>query len=296
MSSGAALSLARANVRAGWRRWSRRTGTTGAVVSGSVLAVLVAAAALAPLLASYPVNQISLLDRLQAPASSHLLGTDSLGRDLFTQMVYGARISLLVGAVSVLIGATVGITVGILAGYFGGRFDNVVMRVADIQMAFPFVLLAIALMAVLGAGVSNLILVLALRSWVDFARLIRGEVLRVKPLDYIESAIAVGASHLRVVTRHLLPNVMTPAIVLISFSVAQAIIVESSLSFLGFGPGPDVPTWGGILAGGRSYLTSAWWIALFPGVALMLTVLSINVLGDWLRDRLDPRLREERWR
>lgn len=260
-----------------------------------VLIVLGACAVAAPWLAPYDPSEFELIARMRPPvfmpggSVEHVLGTDALGRDILTLLIYGSRVSLVVGLTAVLVGATVGVILGIVSGYYGGAIDNIVMRVGDVQLAFPFILLAIVLMAVLGAGIGNVILVLALRSWVSYSRVVRGEVLVVKETEYVQAAHALGARAPRVHWRHILPNVIASVIVIASFSVAQTIIAEASLSFLGLGVGPETPTWGSLIAAGKDHLTNAWWISAFPGLAIAVTVLSVNIIGDWLRDRFDPR-------
>jgi peptide/nickel transport system permease protein len=219
------------------------------------------------------------------------LGTDANGRDVFSRIVYAARVSLIVGIAAVLIGGIVGVVAGLLCGFYGGVVDAVIMRLADIQLAFPFILLAIAIVAVLGGGLFNVILVLGIGSWVPYARLVRGQVLSAKQQEYVIAARTIGARDSVVLFRHLLPNVITPAIIIATFGIASAIIGEATLSFLGVGIRPPTPTWGNMLADGRAYVASAWWLATFPGIAILITVLSINMIGDWIRDVLDPRLR-----
>lgn len=275
-------------------RWVRRTRAP--VTYGFLLVIIAVVGIGAPWLAPHPPEHMDLLNRLAPPffmeggSSKYLLGTDSLGRDVLSLLIYGSRVSLVVGLVAVLVGAGVGLIVGIIAGYYGGFVDNAIMRFGDVQLAFPFILLAIALMAVLGAGLLNVILVLSLRSWVSYARVVRGEVLVLKDREFIHAIQAVGASDWRIHLRHIVPNVMAPIIIIASFSVAQTILAEASLSFLGLGVGVHIPTWGALISSGKDYLTDAWWISAFPGFAIMLTVLSINLIGDWLRDYLDPRL------
>lgn len=246
-------------------------------------------------------NRINLIDRLKEPASieeivqnevEYALGTDALGRDILSRLIYGARISLLVGLVSACIGGTMGILLGLTAGYYGGRIDDVIMRLADIQLGFPFILLAIMVLVVMGSGVLNLVLVLGIGQWVTYARLARGETISQREKEYIEAAQSIGASNARIMFQGVLPNILAPLIVIGSFNVASVILAEASLSFLGLGVPPTIPTWGGMLADSRDQLlANRWWLAVFPGVAIMLTVLSLNILGDWLRDFLDPRLR-----
>jgi peptide/nickel transport system permease protein len=220
------------------------------------------------------------------------LGTDTLGRDILSRVIYGARISLAVGFTAVAIAGMLGITIGLTSGYYRGRVDDVTMRLAEIQLAVPFILFAIAILAVLGPGLKNLILVLGITGWVTYARVVRGQVLSFREKEFVEAARCVGAGDLRIMFRHILPNTFASVIVIGSFAVAATILAEAALSFLGLGVPPSTPTWGGMVADGREQiLTNRWWMYLFPGVAIMLTVLAINAVGDWLRDYLDPRLR-----
>ncbi len=221
----------------------------------------------------------------------HYLGTDSLGRDLLSRVIYGARVSLLLGLISSLLGGVVGIGLGMLAGYYGGRVDSIISLLINIQLAFPFTLLAIFIISIFGGGLEKLVIVLAWATWVNYARIMRGQVIAVKAREYVEAAYSMGAKPLRVMLRHILPNAVSPLTVVATFTIASVILQESSLSFLGLGVNPETPTWGSILSDGRSYLQDAWWIATLPGVALLITVLGANLFGDWLRDYLDPRLR-----
>lgn len=247
----------------------------------------------------YDVDPLAqdLLARFQPPAwldegsSAHLLGTDNLGRDVLARILYGSRVSLLVGFSAVLLGEFIGIILGLVSGYYGRRLDSIIMRTADIFMAYPFMLLTISVIAVLGNSMFNLILVLGASDWVIYARTIRGSVLSLKEKEFVESARAAGTRHPAIIYRHILPNVISPLLVLGTLRVANIIIWESGLSFLGMGVPPPAPSWGRMLAEGRMYITDAWWLATFPGLAIMLTILSINLLGDGLRDALDPRLR-----
>ncbi len=262
-----------------------------------VLFVLVAlfAAQIAP---ADPLRQ-TLIQRVKPPitrdesgAIKYLLGSDGLGRDVLSRLIYGSRVSLAVGVTAVLLGGFIGIALGVIAGYAGGRIDDVIMRIADIQLAFPFILLAIMALVVLGQGLFNLVIILAIGQWVTYARIARGETIAQKRKDYVESARAIGVSHARIIWRAILPNILAPLIVIGSFNVAGVILSEASLSFLGLGVPSETPTWGGMLAESRDQLLGGfWWLAVFPGLAIMLTVLSLNILGDWLRDFLDPRLR-----
>ncbi len=249
-----------------------------------------------PLFTVDPLKQ-DILERLRPPTwigGAHPLGTDETGRDLLARVVHGSRVSLLIALTAVAVSGTLGITLGMLSGYFGGWVDRVIMRVADIQLAFPFVMLAISIIAVLGPNTRNLIVALGLWGWVVYARVIRGQVLTVREMQYVEAAKALGAPHARIIVRHIFPNSASPMIVIASFAVAQMIVLESVLSFLGLGVQPPQPSWGAMLATSRDYLATAWWLATFPGLAIMITVLGINLCGDWVRDLLDPRLSLDR--
>ncbi len=257
------------------------------------------AAAFGPLFAPLDPNRQNLVLRLAEPmaagpdGSVFLLGSDALGRDVFSRLLSGARVSLLVGIAAIAVGGTIGIVAGLLSGYFGGWVDDLIMRVGDIQLAFPFILLAIMFLVVLGAGVWNLVLVLGVGQWVTYARIVRADTLSLREKEFIEAARALGDSTLSIIFRTILPNILAPLTVIASFNVASVILSEAALSFLGLGVPPSVPTWGSMLAESRDTLiANKWWLAVFPGVAIMLTVLSFNILGDWFRDFLDPRLRE----
>ena len=252
----------------------------------------------APQLAPKDPNRVEIFAILKPPLSQnrqgeieHILGTDSTGRDVLSRAIYGARVSLSVGLIAVGLGGSLGTVLGLLGGYLGGRVDDVIMRLADIQLAIPFILLAILVLSVLGVGLPQLILVMGIGQWVIYARIARGETLVQREREYVEAVRALGASEWRIIFRTILPNILTPLIVIASFNVAAVILTEASLSFLGLGVPESVPAWGAMLADSRNQLLSgSWWLAVFPGVAIMLTVLSINVLGDWMRDFLDPRL------
>lgn len=241
-----------------------------------------------------PVKQ-NLADRLKPPSfytsgsKQYWLGTDHLGRDLLSRIVYGSRISLAVGISSVLIGGFIGTLLGMISGFWGGKLDEVIMAIVDIQLAFPLILLSIAVIAVLGPSFINLIIVIGISGWVTYARIARGQVLGLKKKEFIEAVRAVGGSKYRIIFLHILPNILSPLIVVGTLDMARTIILESTLSFLGLGIRPPTPSWGVMLSEGREYLTDAWWIATFPGIALMFTTLSFNMIGDWLRDITDPR-------
>jgi peptide/nickel transport system permease protein len=220
----------------------------------------------------------------------HLFGTDTLGRDIASRLIHGTRVSLTVGLASVMIGGMIGLVLGVISGYYGGLPDDVIMRVGDVQLAFPSILLYVAVLAVMGSSVLNITLVLGFTGWIQYARIIRGQVLSYRETEFVLAARAIGAGNLKIVSRHILPHTMSPLIVVGSFAVATNILTESSLSFLGLGVPPAIPSWGMMLAEGRQYIRQAWWPVTFPGMSIMVTILSINLLGDALRDYLDPRL------
>jgi peptide/nickel transport system permease protein len=258
----------------------------------AALALVVVGAVFAERLAPFGPGEQDITQRLKPPTlGPHLLGTDELGRDILSRLLYGARISLLVGVIAVGLSCPVGMLVGVVAGYAGRRVDDVLMRITEVQLAIPTILLAIAVIGVLGPGLTNVILTLTVTGWTLYARLIRGETLAVKQRDYVLAARAAGAGDLRIMGRHVVPNVLSPVIVVAVFAVANMIILEATLSFLGLGVEPQVVTWGRMLNAGRLYLASAWWLMTFPGLAIFVTVLAVNLVGDHLRDWLDPRLR-----
>ncbi|CAN5279917.1 MAG: ABC transporter permease [Chloroflexia bacterium] len=268
-----------------------------AVIGVVILFVMIVAAVAAPVLTDHNPRAGRIIESKTPPVWSeggsrdHLLGTDALGRDILTRILYGARISLAVGVSAVLMAGVIGISLGLLSGYYGGRLDDVIMRIADIQLAIPFILLAIAILTALGQGLDKIIITLGISGWVTYGRVVRGQVLSWREKEFVEAARAIGARNISIMFKHILPNVVASIIVIGSFAVANTILAEASLSFLGLGVSPDVPTWGGMVSAGRDQIiTGEWWIYTFPGVAIMLTVLGINVVGDWLRDYLDPRL------
>ncbi|MFQ3567414.1 MAG: ABC transporter permease [Aggregatilineales bacterium] len=269
------------------------------ILALNILAIVALAAIFGPEIAPRDPNRQALTSRLRPPMQQnvvneieHILGTDGLGRDVLSRLIYGARVSLMVGLTAVMIGGTLGTVLGMVGGYFGGITDDIIGRLADIQLAFPFILLAIMVLVVLGPGVPNLVLVLGIGQWVTYARIARAETIAQREKEYVEAARSIGQRDRAIVFKTILPNIFAPIIVIASFNVASVILAEASLSFLGLGVPPTVPTWGGMLAESRDQLLAgAWWLAVFPGLAIMLTVLSLNILGDWLRDFLDPRLR-----
>lgn len=264
-----------------------------------ILGVVTLVAIFGPWLAPMDPNRQNIMMRLAEPGAPgprgavFLLGSDALGRDVFSRLLYGARISLLVGVTAIAVGGTIGTVTGLLAGYFGGWVDDVIMRLGDIQLAFPFILLAIMFLVVLGPGITNLVLVLGIGQWVTYARIVRAQTLSLREKEFVEAARALGDRTSTIIFRSILPNIVAPLTVIASFNVASVILSEAALSFLGLGVPASVPTWGSMLAESRDQLiANKWWLAIFPGLAIVLTVLSFNILGDWLRDFLDPRLKE----
>ncbi len=278
--------IAQTRASARWRTFLLRDKK--ALIGIIVLIVLVFAAVFAAVVAPYDPNGMDFSFMLP-PSLAHPLGTDDLGRDLLSRLIYGTRISLFVGVTTVAIALAVGVFLGLLAGYLGGFVDTVIMRYIDLQWAFPNFIIAVYLVAVFGTGLSNVIVAISLAYVDDFARLTRGMVLSIKQEQYVDAARTLGASEWRIMWRHILPNAVAPLIVQATVSVSYAILAEASLSFLGLGVGADTPTWGLILADARSFFSRAWWLGVFPGVFIMVTVLSINFLGDALRDMLDVR-------
>ncbi|HED04823.1 MAG TPA: ABC transporter permease [Candidatus Fraserbacteria bacterium] len=274
-------------------RWLRSlTRDKKALTSAVVLLGLTIAAIFAPYLSPYDPNAQNF-QMLQAPSAQHLLGTDSLGRDLFSRILYGARVSLIVGISTVAIALIVGVLLGLLAGYYGGWLDMLIMRYIDLQWAFPNFIIAVYLVAIFGTGLVNVIVAVSLAFFDDFARLTRSVVLSIREEDYISAAQAIGTPDRRILWKHILPNAVAPIIVQATVSVSYAILAEAGLSFLGLGVKASTPSWGSILSDARSFIYSAWWLGVFPGLAIMVTVLSINFLGDGLRDILDVREYQE---
>jgi len=261
------------------------------VFGGSVLVFLVLVAMFAPWITSYNPLDVKVDNRLKAPSSEHLFGTDQLGRDVFSRVVFGSRISLRVGFISLLISLLLGSFLGIIAGYFGKRIDNIIMAVNDVLLAFPGLLLAIAIVGILGPGINNVMIAVGIGGVPDYIRVVRNQTLSIKNLDYVQAAIAMGAGRIRILLRHILPNIIAPIIILAAMGFAGAILASAALSFIGLGAQPPTPEWGAMLSIGRSNIREAWWLATFPGIAITITVLAINILGDGLRDTLDPRLK-----
>jgi peptide/nickel transport system permease protein len=285
--------------RRGQSRFGRWFGSVRRLplISLVILVAVLIAAIFAPMLAPYDLDSFDLSASLQPPAwmeggsSSFLLGADNLGHDIFSRILYGARVSLLVGFLAVGLAGTFGTVLGLVAGYFGGWVDGLIMRVVDIMMSVPSILLALILAAAIGPGLTTVIIVIIVVYWTYYARLVRGEVLAVKALDFIALAHVVGCGNIRILLRHILPNIVNSIIVLATVQLGAVIVFEATLSFLGLGVQPPTPAWGSMLADGRTFVGSAWWLSVFPGLAIMLTVLSMNMFGDWLRDHWDPKRR-----
>jgi peptide/nickel transport system permease protein len=271
------------------RTW-RRHGLGILGLGVSVLAVTVALAA--PLLTPHDPLQGDFAASLRPPGSpGHPLGTDQLGRDLLARVLYGARIALFIGLCTVAVTAVIGGVVGLVAGFFGGWVSAALMRLADVQLSFPFILLALTINAIVGLGLRNIIISLSAAGWVVYARVVRGEVLSVRQREFVQAAAALGTGGSRLLCRHVLPNVAPSIVIVASLQFSQFIVAEAAISFLGFGVQPPTPAWGSMLSESRDFLYVAWWLAAFPGIALALTALGINLVGDWLRDILDPKLR-----
>ncbi|MBN1595256.1 ABC transporter permease [candidate division FCPU426 bacterium] len=270
-----------------WRKFKRKRLS----VIGTVLVLTLIVLSLgAPFIAPHPPDEQNLALRLHPPDASHWLGTDEYGRDVLSRMLYGGRISLSVGFVAVGIALAIGIILGAIAGYFGGWLDQLIMRTVDIVLCIPTLFLILMLIVFLGPNLFNIMVIIGCTSWTELSRLVRAEFLTLRQRDYIQAAHAVGVSDLGVIFRHILPNALAPVFVSATFGIAGAILLESGLSFLGLGVQPPVPSWGNILTAGKDYITQAWWLTLSPGIAIFLTVLGYNLLGDGLRDILDPRL------
>ena len=264
-----------------------------------LLVVLIIPAIFAPVIAPHdPLKApLGLTGRLQPPvwqeggSFTHILGADKAGRDVFSRIIHGSRVSMKISLVGIAIGGFIGVLLGLIAGYYGGKVDHLIMRVVDISLSIPTVLLALSLAVALGPGLKTIVIVVAALLWAVYCRQVRGETLVVREQDFIARAKAAGCSDARIIFRHILPNIVNTLIVLATLQLGLVILLEASLSFLGVGLSPPTPAWGLMVADGRELIITAWWVAMFPGVAIMLTVLSLNLMGDWLRDRLDPMLR-----
>jgi peptide/nickel transport system permease protein len=287
ISAGELASLARLGSRPRLIRWRQRNLVVGALM----IALIVGVAVLAPVIAPYGPLDTDYTARLQEPGPRHPFGTDNLGRDIFSRVLHGASIDLQVGLISVLLPFLIGGALGCLAGYYGGRIDSLVMRIADVIQAFPFLILIIAIVAVLGTGLTSVYIAVALVAWVTYARLMRGEILVAKNQEYVEAARSLGASDGRVISRHLLPNVLTSALVFATTDVVLYIVLVSSLSYLGLAARPPSPEWGAMITEGRTFMATAWWVSLFPGLAVVVTGIAFSIFGDGLADALRVRRR-----
>ncbi len=271
--------------------WYLRPGRLRCVLGGAIVGVVLVAAVLAPLLAPAPPDAQELLQRLRPPSAGALLGTDHLGRDILSRVLHGARMSVLVGLSALLVSGIAGTALGLVAGFYGARADLVVMKLVEMFLTIPFVLLALVVMALFGQSLTVLIVVICLNRWIHYCRVIRTEVLSLRERDFVVGARALGVSNARILARHILPNTVASLSVISTFSLATIILIEASLSFLGLGVPPTIPTWGSMLNEARPYMNPAWWTSVFPGLAIFVTVLGVNLLGDGVRDAFDPRLR-----
>ena len=269
------------------RLWRSQRGLVG----GLVVALILAVGTLAPAIAPYSYSTQSLLTRLEKPSAAHWLGTDGFGRDILTRVIWGGRVSLEIGLLATGLSVIVGTVLGGIAAYFGGAVDTAIMRIADVFMAIPALFLILVVVALFGAGLTNTAAVIGLVTWAQVARIVRGECLSLRARDFVDAARALGASHRRILGRHVLVNALPVIIVQATLLLGQTILIESGLSYLGLGAQPPLPSWGNMIVEGRQFLASAWWVATFPGVAIFVTVLGFNLFGDGLRDALDPRLR-----
>jgi len=274
-----------------WRYFKKNKLAVGGL---AVIVITFLIAGSASLMAPHDPGKTDVSLKLQPPSSQHVLGTDQLGRDIFSRMLYGSRISLSVGFVAVAISILIGIFVGALAGYYGGWVDSLLMRFVDIMICFPSFFLILTVVALLGPSLLKVMFVIGITSWMGTSRFVRAEFLSLRERDFVQAAQALGVRDLRIIFRHILPNALAPVFVTATLDVATAILVEAGLSFLGFGAQPPAPSWGNILTEGRTYIFDAWWLTIFPGLAILITVLSFNLLGEGLRDALDPRLRGRR--
>jgi ABC-type dipeptide/oligopeptide/nickel transport system permease subunit len=278
-------------------RWRRLLRLRWGLAAAAVLLVIVAVSALAPWAAPHDPLAVNVRHRLAPPAwmeggsRENLLGTDQVGRDLLSRMIYGGRVSLVVGVAAVVVSAGIGVLLGLGAGYFGGRTDWVIMTVINVMLTFPFVLLALAVIAVLGPSIVNMVIVLGVAGWPIYARVVRAETMAIREREFVMAGRALGMSHMRIVFRQILPNLVSAIVVIATLQVAQVIVLESFLSFLGLGVQPPTPAWGNMLGEGRLYMLNSWWIATFPGVAIFITTLAINLMGNALRDWLDPHMK-----
>jgi len=297
LKSGGAPDATGAPATTARRSWPRLWRLKWGLVAAVLMLLIVGVAAAAPWIAPYSPVEVDIRHRLAPPAwmdrgtPDHVLGTDQIGRDLLSRMIYGGRVSLLIGVAAVLVSSTIGVLLGLGAGYFGPRVDWTIMTLVNVMLTFPFVLLALAVIAVLGPSLVNMVIVLGAADWPLYARVIRAETMTLRERDFMTAARALGMSHLRIIFRQLLPNLVSVIVVIATLQVARVIILESFLSFLGLGVQPPTPAWGNMLGDGRVYMLNSWWIAAFPGLAIFITTLTINLMGNALRDWLDPHMK-----
>ena len=270
--------------------WKRLKKNKAALVGGFLIILFIITAFVGPLLLSQDPNEVQVANKLQPPSAEHWFGTDNYGRDIFTRIIYGMELTLRVGFLSVAIGGAVGVVFGIVAGYYGGWIDTVIMRIMDVLLAFPGILLALAIVSVLGGSLRNVIIAVAIYSVPAFARIVRGSTLSVRKLEYIDAVRALGASDTRIIFKHILPNIMSPIIVQATLRIATAILTASGLSFLGLGVQPPTPEWGAMMSDGRNFIVDAPHIILFPGLMVVIVVLAFNIFGDGIRDAMDPKM------
>jgi peptide/nickel transport system permease protein len=272
--------------------WKRLKKNKAALVGGYLIIFFLLVAIFGPMLTQYGPNATDISNKLQGPSAAPWFGTDNFGRDIFTRIIHGMEITLYIGFLSVLIGGIVGIPLGIISGYYGGRIDNVIMRFMDILLAFPGILLALAIVSVLGGSLQNVIIAVGVFSVPAFARIVRGSTLTIRKLEYIDAVRALGATDFRIIFRHILPNIMSPIIVQATLRISTAVLTASGLSFLGLGAQPPTPEWGAMLSQGRTYMYEAWHVAFFPGMMIVVVVLAFNIFGDGIRDALDPKMKQ----
>lgn len=270
--------------------WKRLRKNKAAVVGGFFILLFIFVSIVGPELTTQDPNKVNIINKLQAPSAEHWFGTDNYGRDIFTRIIHGMELTLRVGFLSVTIGGVIGVILGIVSGYYGGKIDTIIMRVMDVLLAFPGILLALAIVSVLGGSLNNVIIAVAVFSIPAFARIVRGSTLSVRKLEYIDAMKALGASDFRIIFKHILPNVMSPIIVQATLRIATAVLTASGLSFLGLGAQPPTPEWGAMLSEGRAFMTEHPHVILFPGMMIVIVVLAFNIFGDGLRDALDPKM------
>ena len=274
-----------------------RKSTITAKIGLFIVLVWILCAVFAPFISPHAPEAVDIMQRMKPPAwqdggsMEHVLGTDEMGRDVLSRLIYGARISLVIGVCSVVVGMTIGVVLGLLAGYIGGWVDAVIMRLVDMMLAFPFTFLALCLVAVLGSSLENVIIVLGITGWASYTRTVRAQVLSVREREFIRASMTIGCKDGRILFKHILPSVIDSAIILATMEMGSAILSEASLTFLGMGVPPSIPTWGNMISSGRQYIYTAWWLTTLPGLAIFIVCLGINFIGDWARDIRDPRLR-----